>query len=164
ERWQMTPGEDAIRFDAVTRRYGTVTAIDALSFDVRAGEMFGLIGPDGAGKTTTIRLTGGLLKPDAGRISVLGKDPVADHRETSGTAGYQPTLSSFSGDLPTDENTAFFAETPAVRRFGAARDRLLDMTQLTACRPRRADRLSGGMKQKLALACTLVPEPKILLL
>ena len=67
----------AIRFDAVTRRYGAVTAIEKLTFDVRAGEMFGLIGPDGAGKTTTIRLTGGLLAPDSGSIRVFGRDPVA---------------------------------------------------------------------------------------
>jgi drug efflux transport system ATP-binding protein len=160
----MTADGDAIRFDNVTRRYGTVTAIDALSFDVRAGEMFGLIGPDGAGKTTTIRLTGGLLKPDAGRISVLGKDPVAQHRATTGDVGYLSQRFSLYGDLSIDENIAFFAEIHGVRRFEAARDRLLEMTQLTAFRARRADRLSGGMKQKLALACTLVHEPKILLL
>ena len=70
----MTAGPAAIAFDQVTRRYGTVTAIDRLSFEVARGEMFGLIGPDGAGKTTTIRVAGGLLRPDGGRVSVLGKD------------------------------------------------------------------------------------------
>jgi drug efflux transport system ATP-binding protein len=160
----MTAGAAAIAFDQVTRRYGTVTAIDRLSFDVASGEMFGLIGPDGAGKTTTIRVAGGLLRPDGGRVSVLGKDPVASHRDITGEVGYLSQRFSLYGDLTIDENIAFFAEIHGVKRFEAARDRLLDMTQLTPFRARRADRLSGGMKQKLALACTLVHEPKILLL
>jgi drug efflux transport system ATP-binding protein len=160
----MTAGPAAIAFDQVTRRYGTVTAIDRLSFDVARGEMFGLIGPDGAGKTTTIRVAGGLLRPDGGRVSVLGKDPVASHRDITGEVGYLSQRFSLYGDLTIDENIAFFAEIHGVKRFEAARDRLLDMTQLTPFRARRADRLSGGMKQKLALACTLVHEPKILLL
>jgi ABC-2 type transport system ATP-binding protein len=154
----------AIQFDAVTRRYGTVTAIQTLTFDVREGEMFGLIGPDGAGKTTTIRLTGGLLAPDAGRIRVFGRDPVAEHRVITGEVGYLSQRFSLYGDLTIDENIAFFAEIHGVKRYGPARDRLLDMTQLTPFRARRADRLSGGMKQKLALACTLVHEPRVLLL
>ena len=160
----MTAGPAAIAFDQVTRRYGTVTAIDRLSFEVARGEMFGLIGPDGAGKTTTIRVAGGLLRPDGGRVSVLGKDPVASHRDITGEVGYLSQRFSLYGDLTIDENIAFFAEIHGVKRFEAARDRLLDMTQLTPFRARRADRLSGGMKQKLALACTLVHEPKILLL
>jgi drug efflux transport system ATP-binding protein len=160
----MSADTAAIRFDQVTRRYGAVTAIDGLSFDVRGGEMFGLIGPDGAGKTTTIRVTGGLLRPDTGRVAVLGKDPVAAHRAITADVGYLSQRFSLYGDLTIDENIAFFAEIHGVRRFEPARDRLLDMTQLTPFRQRRADRLSGGMKQKLALACTLVHEPKILLL
>ena len=154
----------AMRFDGVTRRYGAVTAIDQLTFDVHPGEMFGLIGPDGAGKTTTLRLAGGLLRPDAGRISILGRDPVAEHRVITGEVGYLSQRFSLYGDLTIDENIAFFAEIHGVARFAAARDRLLDMTQLTPFRARRADRLSGGMKQKLALACTLVHEPRLLLL
>jgi ABC-2 type transport system ATP-binding protein len=161
----MTGGTaEAIRFDGVTRRYGTVTAIEKLTLDVRAGEMFGLIGPDGAGKTTTIRLTGGLLAPDAGRISVFGRDPIAEHRAITGEVGYLSQRFSLYGDLTIDENIAFFAEIHGVKQYGPARDRLLEMTQLTRFRDRRADRLSGGMKQKLALACTLVHEPRILLL
>ena len=156
--------QSAIRFDRVTKRYGAVTALQSLSLDVTAGEMFGLIGPDGAGKTTSIRLMGGLLRPDGGRVSMLGRDPVADHREITGAIGYLSQRFSLYGDLTIDENIAFFAEIHGVKRFQAARDRLLDMTQLTAFRGRRADRLSGGMKQKLALACTLVHEPRVLLL
>jgi ABC-2 type transport system ATP-binding protein len=154
----------AIRFDGVTRRYGAVTAVDRLSFEVQPGEMFGLIGPDGAGKTTTIRLTGGLLTADTGTIRVFGRDPVADHRAITGEVGYLSQRFSLYGDLTIDENIAFFAEIHGVKRFAAARDRLLEMTQLTPFRARRADRLSGGMKQKLALACTLVHEPRVLLL
>jgi ABC-2 type transport system ATP-binding protein len=160
----MTVDAAAIRFDKVTRRYGAVTAVDALSFDVGQGEMFGLIGPDGAGKTTTIRLAGGLLAPGAGRVSVFGRDPVASHRAITADIGYLSQRFSLYGDLTIDENIAFFAEIHGVRRFDGARDRLLEMTQLAPFRARRADRLSGGMKQKLALACTLVHEPKILLL
>jgi ABC-2 type transport system ATP-binding protein len=157
------PGS-AIRFDEVTRRYGAVTAIAQLSFEVRAGQLFGLIGPDGAGKTTTIRLAGGLLRPDQGRIALFGRDPVAEHRAITGDVGYLSQRFSLYGDLTIDENIAFFAEIHGVKRFAAVRDRLLDMTQLTPFRGRRADRLSGGMKQKLALACTLVHEPRLLLL
>jgi drug efflux transport system ATP-binding protein len=154
----------AVAFSGVTRRYGAVTALDRLSVDVRAGEMFGLIGPDGAGKTTTIRLACGLLAPDGGTVLILGRNPIAEHRAVTGDVGYLSQRFSLYGDLTIDENIAFFAEIHGVRRFEAARDRLLDMTQLTRFRARRADRLSGGMKQKLALACTLVHEPRVLLL
>jgi ABC-2 type transport system ATP-binding protein len=154
----------AILLDRVTKRYEAVTALNELTLEIRRGEMFGLIGPDGAGKTTTIRLMGGLLRPDAGRIEVLGRDPLADHRAITGVVGYLSQRFSLYGDLTIDENIAFFAEIHGVRGYQAARDRLLDMTQLTPFRDRRADRLSGGMKQKLALACTLVHEPEVLLL
>ena len=153
-----------IEFKAVTRRYGTVTAVESLTLDVRGGEMFGLIGPDGAGKTTTIRLAGGLLKADAGEVRIFGRDPLKEHRAITGEVGYLSQRFSLYGDLSIDENIAFFAEIHGVRDYRPARDRLLDMTQLTRFRTRRADRLSGGMKQKLALACTLVHEPRLLLL
>jgi ABC-2 type transport system ATP-binding protein len=154
----------AISFDRVTKAYGGLRAVDAVSFTVDAGEMFGLIGPDGAGKTTTIRMACGLLRPDQGQIRVLGRDPIAQHRSITADVGYLSQRFSLYGDLSIDENIAFFAEIHGVRGYQAARDRLLQMTQLSPFRSRRADRLSGGMKQKLALACTLVHEPKILLL
>jgi ABC-2 type transport system ATP-binding protein len=154
----------AIRVAGITKRYGSVTAVENLTLDVRSGEMFGLIGPDGAGKTTTIRLMCGLLRADAGTLAVLGRDPAAEHRAITGGVGYLSQRFSLYGDLTIDENIAFFAEIHGVRGFKPARDRLLEMTQLTPFRRRRADRLSGGMKQKLALACTLVHEPEVLLL
>ena len=156
--------DDAIRFEALTKTYGLLTALDKVTFGVRRGEMFGLIGPDGAGKTTAIRLACGLLRADAGSVTVLGRDPVREHRAITGTVGYLSQRFSLYGDLTIDENIAFFAEIHGMRRYDAARNRLLEMTQLTPFRKRRADRLSGGMKQKLALACTLVHEPQVLLL
>jgi drug efflux transport system ATP-binding protein len=160
----MTATAPAIAFRNVVKRYGTVEALSGLTLDVRAGEMFGLIGPDGAGKTTSIRLMCGLLHLDAGEIAVLGLDPRRDHRRLTEQAGYLSQRFSLYGDLTIDENIAFFAEVHGVRDYAKRRDQLLSMTQLTPFRSRLADRLSGGMKQKLALACTLVHEPRLILL
>ncbi|MEZ5284752.1 MAG: ABC transporter ATP-binding protein [Vicinamibacterales bacterium] len=154
----------ALDVDAVTRRYGSVTALAGISFQVPRGQMFGLIGPDGAGKTTTIRLLCGLLHPDEGRVRVLGRDPVAQHRAITGSVGYLSQRFSLYGDLSIDENIAFFAEIHGLTHYAERRNRLLELTQLTPFRTRLADRLSGGMKQKLALACTLVHEPDVLIL
>ena len=156
--------ETAIQFEKVVKRYGKVEALRGVSFSVEKGEMFGLIGPDGAGKTTSIRAICGLLHVDDGTIRVLGKDPVKEHRDVTGTIGYLSQRFSLYGDLSIDENIAFFAEIHGVRDFAARRDRLLEMTQLTKFRGRLADQLSGGMKQKLALACTLVHEPQVIVL
>jgi len=131
---------------------------------VRRGEMFGLIGPDGAGKTTAIRLLCGLLHADAGTVRVFGRDPVREHQWVTARVGYLSQRFSLYGDLTIDENIQFFAEIHGVRNFKTRRDALLDMTQLTPFRDRLADRLSGGMKQKLALACTLVHEPELIVL
>ena len=154
----------AVLLDRVTRRFGQTVAVNDVSLEIRRGEMFGLIGPDGAGKTTTIRLMCGLLRADAGRIQVLGHDPVRQHATVTAEAGYFSQRFSLYGDLSIDENIAFFAEIHGLTNYAARRDRLLEMTQLTPFRGRLADRLSGGMKQKLALACTLVHEPQIILL
>jgi ABC-2 type transport system ATP-binding protein len=154
----------AITLDRATKRYGQTTALRELSLAVEPGEMFGLIGPDGAGKTTTIRLICGLLRPDAGSVRVLDLDPVRDHRRLTASVGYLSQRFSLYGDLSIDENIAFFAEIHGVGDYSSRRDRLLEMTQLTPFRTRLADRLSGGMKQKLALACTLVHEPALIVL
>jgi ABC-2 type transport system ATP-binding protein len=106
----------------------------------------------------------GLLHADAGELRVLGLDPVRDHRHITERVGYLSQRFSLYGDLTIDENVAFFAEVHGVRDYHRRRDQLLSMTQLTPFRRRLADRLSGGMKQKLALACTLVHEPKLILL
>lgn len=156
--------DQALSFANVTRRYGTTTAVDALSFSVAAGEMFGLIGPDGAGKTTSIRLLCGLLHADAGEVRVLGVDPARQHRAVTDRIGYLSQRFSLYGDLTIDENIAFFAEIHGMSDYAARRDRLLEMTHLTPFRDRLAEQLSGGMKQKLALACTLVHEPEVILL
>ena len=157
----MTP---AITLAGVTRRLAATTALADVSLEVGAGEMFGLIGPDGAGKTTAIRLMCGLLRPDTGSIRVLGRDPVREHRHVTRQVGYLSQRFSLYGDLTVDENIAFFAEVHGRTAYGARRDQLLDMTRLAPFRRRLAGRLSGGMKQKLALACTLVHEPRVLIL
>jgi len=154
----------AVVFDRVSKRFGGVEAVKDVSLDVRRGEMFGLIGPDGAGKTTMIRLMCGLLRADAGRIRVLGCDPMGDRWAVARKVGYFSQRFSLYGDLSVDENIAFFAEIHGLSRYEARRNRLLDMMQLTEFRGRVAERLSGGMKQKLALACTLVHEPSAIFL
>ena len=158
----------AVSLTGVTKKYDTVVALRELSLSVDRGEMFGLIGPDGAGKTTAIRLMCGLLKVDGGKVLVMGRDPVKEHLQVTHSIGYLSQRFSLYGDLTIDENIAFFAEIhglnmndPTIRD---RRQRLLDLTQLTPFRDRLADQLSGGMKQKLALACTLVHEPKLILL
>jgi ABC-2 type transport system ATP-binding protein len=154
----------ALSLDRVSKRFAATEALRDVSFNVKRGEMFGLIGPDGAGKTTTIRLLCGLLRPDAGTIRVAGRDPVREHAAITGTVGYFSQRFTLYGDLTIDENLAFFAEIHGVSNYAGRRNRLLEMMQLTTFRGRLAERLSGGMKQKLALACTLIHEPAILLL
>jgi ABC-2 type transport system ATP-binding protein len=156
--------DHAVTLDRVMKRFGATVAVDDVSLEIRRGEMFGLIGPDGAGKTTTIRLICGLLRASGGRLAVFGSDPVTDHAAITRSTGYFSQRFSLYGDLSIDENIAFFAEIHGLTDYDARRDRLLDMTQLTPFRDRLADRLSGGMKQKLALACTLVHEPQLILL
>jgi ABC-2 type transport system ATP-binding protein len=155
---------DAISFENVSKRFGSTVAISDLTLSVARGEMFGLIGPDGAGKTTAIRTMCGLLRADSGRVLVLGRDPVREHRKLTDSVGYLSQRFSLYGDLSVDENIAFFAEIHGVREYQGRRDRLLELTRLAPFRDRLASRLSGGMKQKLALACTLVHEPALIVL
>ncbi len=150
--------------DRMTRRYGEVVAAREVSFDVRPGEMFGLIGPDGAGKTTTLRVILGLLRPDQGTVRTCGLDPIRESEAVSRRIGYLSQRFSLYGDLSVDENVAFFAEIHGVRGWKARRDELLALLRMTPFRDRLADRLSGGMKQKLALACTLIHTPDLLIL
>jgi ABC-2 type transport system ATP-binding protein len=148
----------------LTRRYGALVAVQDASFEVRRGEMFGLIGPDGAGKTTTLRVVLGLIAPHAGTVRTCGLDPRRQTEALSRRIGYLSQRFSLYGDLTVDENIAFFAHVHGVGGWRERRDRLLERLRLAPFRDRRADRLSGGMKQKLALACTLIHTPELLVL
>jgi len=156
--------EPLIELTDVRKTFGHTTAVDRLSLTVNRGEMVGVIGPDGAGKTTTLRMICGLIAPDAGVIRVFGVDPFRVRRTATASIGYLSQRFSLYGDLSIDENVAFFARIHGVWDFAARRQRLLELTGLRQFRERLADRLSGGMKQKLALACTLVHEPPVLVL
>jgi ABC-2 type transport system ATP-binding protein len=150
----------------LTRRFDAVTAVDKLNLRIPEGEIFGLVGPDGAGKTTTLRLLCGLLDPSEGRAAVAGYD-VAEHPDAvKDSIGYMAQRFGLYGDLTVEENMAFYADLFGIsqsERIGLTA-RLLKMTRMEPFRSRQAGRLSGGMKQKLALMCTLLHHPKILLL
>ena len=154
----------AVEVRALTKRYGTVVALDAVSFEVGEGELFGLVGPDGAGKSTLFRILTTLVLPDSGSASVLGLDVVRDPWTIRSRVGYMPGGFSLYPDLSVAENLEFFAAV-----FGTTVEAGYELIapvyrQLEPFRDRRADALSGGMKQKLALSCALVHRPEILLL
>jgi len=152
--------------NALTKRFAGVAAVDGLSFAVNRGEIFGLVGPDGAGKTTTMRMLAGVLPPDGGSIAVDGVDVVADPEEGKQHISYMPQRFGLYEDLTVDENIRFYAdlfEVAAKVREERAK-RLLAASGMSEFRSRLAGQLSGGMKQKLGLTCALVHTPKILLL
>jgi ABC-2 type transport system ATP-binding protein len=161
---------DAIELKNVVKVYGigrkedSVTAVDDISLNVRRGENFSLVGPDGAGKTTAIRMMCGVLPATTGSIHVLGYDMKTERAEIKKHIGYLSQRFSLYQDLTIDENLDFFAEIHAVHNFKTRKEELLEFTRLTKFRDRLAGKLSGGMKQKLALACTLIHTPDILLL
>jgi ABC-2 type transport system ATP-binding protein len=146
------------------RQKKPVVAVDHLSFKIERGEIFSLVGPDGAGKTTTIRMMCGVLKPTEGSISLLGLDIQKQKTEVKKHIGYLSQRFSLYQDLTIDENIDFFAEIHTMRKFQDRKEELLAFTRLTEFRGRLAGRLSGGMKQKLALACTLIHAPDIIFL
>ncbi|MDY0083043.1 MAG: ABC transporter ATP-binding protein [Ignavibacteriaceae bacterium] len=155
---------NVIKIENLKRSYGDVAAVNGVSYSVAKGEMFGLVGPDGAGKTTTIRMLTALLNPDSGNAEVLGYDIKSQKNKIKNEIGYLSQKFSLYGDLIIDENIEFFADIHNVKNFKARRNELLEFTRLTQFRDRLADKLSGGMKQKLALACTLIHKPKIIFL
>jgi ABC-2 type transport system ATP-binding protein len=156
--------EAIIEITELRKSYGDITAVEIITFSVNEGEMFGLVGPDGAGKTTTIRTLCGLLSPDSGAVEVFRKDVGKYRKEIQNQIGYLSQIFSLYGDLSVDENIEFFAEINNVKDFYDRRNELLEFTRLTPFRNRLAENLSGGMKQKLALACSLIHKPKIIFL
>ncbi len=150
----------------VTRRFGESVAVERLDLEVRRGEIFGLVGPDGAGKTTTLRLLCGLLEPDAGEIEVAGYDVRRQREAVCDHIGYVAQRAGIYDDLSVEENMRFYADlygVPARAREARTAD-LLRVTRLESFRRYRAHQLSGGMRQKLALACALVHRPQVLFL
>jgi ABC-2 type transport system ATP-binding protein len=154
----------AVAVEELRHSFGETVAVDGISLWVDEGDMFGLIGPDGAGKTTTLRCVLGLLAAESGSVRTCGLDPWRQRRELSRSVGYLAQRFSLYGDLTVDENVAFFARVHGVRRWRPRRDELLELLRMTPFRKRLADRLSGGMRQKLALACTLIHTPRLLVL
>ncbi|MFW5834160.1 MAG: ATP-binding cassette domain-containing protein [Pseudomonadota bacterium] len=155
-----------VRFEALTRRFGETTALDALTAEIADGRITGLVGPDGAGKTTLLRLVAGLLLPDAGELTVLGHDPVADAAAVHAGLGYMPQSFGLYEELSVRENLDLYADLRGLvaDEREATYQRLLDFTDLAAFTGRLAGKLSGGMKQKLGLACALISRPRLLLL
>lgn len=145
-------------------RYGRTEAVHGLSLEVRGGDVVGLIGPDGAGKTSTLRVLGGLMRASEGAAEAFGGDCWRGRRALHHRLGYLAQRFALYGDLTVAENVQFFALMYGVKGWRERRTELLELVGLAPFRDRIADRLSGGMKQKLALACTLIHGPEILLL
>ena len=158
--------EHVIVTQKLTRRFKEVTAVDGLDLSVRRGEIFGLVGPDGAGKTTTIRMLCAIMDPTEGSARVAGFDTVREPEQIKRRIGYMAQRFNLYGDLTVSENLDFFADIFQVRgrTRNERKERLLEFARLTEFRKRRAAHLSGGMQKKLALACTLIHQPEIIFL
>lgn len=155
-----------VRVDRLTKRFGDLVAVDALSFDVAPGELFGIVGADGAGKTTTLRMLAGVMRPTAGDAFLDGTSVARDPERVKHVIAYMSQRFGLYTDLTVEENIEFYADlycVPAAERRERI-ERLFDFSRLGAFRARLAGALSGGMKQKLGLSCALIHEPKILLL
>jgi ABC-2 type transport system ATP-binding protein len=158
--------QTAIVAEGLTKSFPGVHAVDRLSFDVRSGEIFGLVGPDGAGKTTTLRMLAGIMPPDQGTARVAGFNIVDDPEGAKRHLSYMPQRFGLYEDLTVDENIRFYADLFGVRRT-ERRERstqLLQAAGMKEFRKRLAGNLSGGMKQKLSLVCALIHRPKVILL
>ncbi|HEY6837177.1 MAG TPA: ABC transporter ATP-binding protein [Geobacteraceae bacterium] len=157
---------DAIITDNLTKRFDAVTAVDGVSLCVAPGELFGLIGPDGAGKTTILRMLASIMEPTAGTARVMERDIVADAEAIKKEIGYMSQRFGLYPDLTVLENIHFYADIFSVPLRGRAEriEELLAFSNLTPFKKRRAGNLSGGMKQKLGLACALVHTPRVLFL
>ncbi len=155
-----------IHIAGVTKKFGDLTAVDHLDLDIPKGEVFGLVGPDGAGKTTTLRMLSTLVDPTEGQITIAGHDVGRKPDQVKDAIGYMAQRFGLYADLTVDENMDFYSDLFGIRKADRERDlpRLLEMTRMGRFRKRRAGALSGGMKQKLALMCTLLHRPQVLLL
>jgi len=163
------PPEDdapAVRVESLTRRFGTLTAVDGLTFDVSRGELFGLVGPDGAGKTTTLRMLAGVLPPTDGDARLFGFSVSRDPERVKHDLAYMSQRFGLYGDLTVRENLDFYADLYRVPKTARAErmKRLFEFSNLEPFQNRLAGKLSGGMKQKLGLSCALIHEPGVLLL
>jgi ABC-2 type transport system ATP-binding protein len=158
--------QSAITAEKLIKSFPGVRAVDSLSFDVSAGEIFGLVGPDGAGKTTTLRMLAGIMPPDEGNATVAGFDVVRDPEGAKHALSYMPQRFGLYEDLTVDENIRFYADLFGVKR--AEREtrsaQLLQAAGMSEFCKRLAGKLSGGMKQKLGLVCALIHRPKVILL
>ncbi len=158
--------QPAIVADALTKSFPGVRAVGALSFNVCAGEIFGLVGPDGAGKTTTLRMLAGIMPPDAGHAIVAGYDVVRDPEGAKHALSYMPQRFGLYEDLTVEENIRFYADLFGVKRAEREQrsEQLLQAAGMAEFRKRMAGKLSGGMKQKLGLVCALIHRPRVILL
>ena len=156
----------AIKTDNLTRAFGPLLAVDRLNLEVRPKEIFGLVGPDGSGKTTIMRMFSGILSPTEGEASILGHSVRTEAERIKDRIGYMSQRFALYGDLTVLENIYFYADLYAVskKERSARIPRLLSFSNLTPFQDRLAQNLSGGMKQKLGLACALVHTPELLLL
>lgn len=156
--------EVVVHTSKLCRRFGKCQAVSEVDLELLAGEIYGLVGPDGAGKTTLIRMIAGMVRACSGSILLLGKDP--SDAACRHAMGYMPQQYSLYGDLSIQENLDFFSEMFGIERnlYKERSKKLLEMTRLDRFRERRADALSGGMYKKLALACSLLHRPKLLIL
>ena len=162
----MSATTAAISVSALEKRFGELRAVDGLGFEVQPGEIFGLVGPDGAGKTTTLRMLAGVLTPDGGAASVAGFDVIHDPEAAKHHLSYMPQRFGLYEDLTVEENIRFYADLFGVRRAQRIERsaELLAAAGLAEFRKRRAGKLSGGMKQKLGLVCALIHTPRVVLL
>ena len=156
--------ENVISIKGLCKSYGDIKALDNVSIEIKNKTIFGLVGPDGAGKSTLIKILCGLLKPDSGHIEILGIDLSKGIDKIKNDIGYLSQRFSLYTDLTVDENLEFLADIHGLKDFKKRRDELLQFTRLTNFRKFLAGKLSGGMKQKLALACTLIYRPRIIFL
>ena len=158
--------EYIIQTENLTKHFRQIVAVDSLQLNIKKGEIFGLVGPDGAGKTTTLRMLAGIMDPTEGNATIAGFDLRQQTEAIKAHIGYMAQQFALYGDLSVLENISFFADVFAIR--GKVRqeriERLLGFARLTEFTDRRAGRLSGGMKKKLGLACALIHEPNILYL